>query len=97
VNGYAAVAFATPVAALLLGWVAVALHRRSLLRGSTPEQRAERRARRERELDEQMAALRAKLDEAERESALLRARLDRDARERAARGAGPDAGIVPTG
>ena len=29
-NGYAAVAFATPVATLLLGWAAVALHRRAL-------------------------------------------------------------------
>jgi len=43
-NSYAVIAFATPVAVVLLGWAAVALHRRSLrrsheadLRGAAPK------------------------------------------------------------
>jgi hypothetical protein len=95
VNSYAAIAFATPVAALLLGWGAVALHRRSLRARLTPEERAGRPVERERELDASMAALRTRLEESQRSNAALRAALDQTARDRARHRTGPDEGAVP--
>jgi hypothetical protein len=39
-NSYAVIAFSTPVAALLMGWAAVAMHRRSLRRSHEAETRS---------------------------------------------------------
>lgn len=84
-NGYAALAFAMPVVAMGLGWLAVAWHRRSLTRAAAPDAGGER------DLDAQLAALQAQLDETARGAASLRAKLDDEARERATRKAGAGA------
>lgn len=87
-NGYAVVAYATPVAALVLGWLAVVWHRRSLKR-TAPDTGDGR------DLGAQLAALQAQLDATAKGAAALRASLDEEARERARRKAA-GAGEVAT-
>ena len=88
-NGYAALAFAMPVVAMGLGWLAVAWHRRSLKRAAPADA-----TRGGRDLDAQLAALQAQLDETAKGAASLRARLDDEARERARRKAAGAGGEV---
>ena len=91
-NGYAALAFAMPVAALALGWLAVSWHRRALRRSRSSDAPADGA-----DLDGQLAALKAQLDETARGAASLRARLDEESRERAARKTPPRGGAVAAG
>lgn len=75
VNSYALIAFATPAAALLLGWVAVALHRRSLRDRVLPKERARRLAQEEAELAASLDALIARADRLRKRTAKTRAEL----------------------
>lgn len=84
-NSYAVVAFATPVAALLLGWAGVALHRRSLGGRPSPEELAERLVQRERELEASLDAMIARADHTRKTAAMMRAELDELRSDEAAR------------
>ena len=93
-NSYALVAFATPVAVLLFGWAAVALHRRSLRGRMSPEERAERLAQEARELAASLDALIAKADRIRRRTAMARAELDQFEQGEARHQARTDNGTV---
>ena len=97
-NSYALVAFATPIAALLLGWAAVALHRRSLCGRSSHEDQhedqAERLAQRERELEASFDAMIVRADLTRKRVAVLRAELDQFERDEARRRSGSDDGTA---
>ena len=93
-NSYALVAFATPVAALLLGWAAVALHRRSLRGRPSPEEQAERSGQQERELVADLDAIIASADRTLKRAAIARARNDQFWRNENRRQAKTDGGTA---
>jgi len=83
VNSYAVIAYATPVAAFLMGLLAVGLHRWSAYRRLSPEARAARNAQRDEKIRAEGEALEGRLRELVRENARLGAHLDQLARDAA--------------
>lgn len=93
-NTHAFIAFATPIAALLLGWAAVALHRLSLRGRSSPDQQAERLAERERELEASLDAMIVSADHALKRAAMVRAEIDQFRHDEARRRSRSDDGTA---